>query len=109
MSEVTTTIFSQAQEPKHLATGETRSTRNLAMLAFVALSLFIGMSVHQTTAIERGSWQYFAYVALAVVLPLFSLPEIVRTLFDPCRLLLLFLLWAGSWQLLAGDGRAAAQ
>jgi hypothetical protein len=109
MSDVTTSAPSQVPELERLAVGERRPARNLAMLAFVTISLFMGMLVQQTTAIERGSWQYFVYTALALALPLCGLREISNALFDRCKLLLLFLVWAGCWQLCVGDGRAAAQ
>jgi hypothetical protein len=108
MSEVTRTIASQLPQPDKLA-AELPPVRNLAMLTYVTLSLFMGLLVHQTIAIERGSWQYYCFVAIAIVPPLFGLLDIVKSLLDRCRLLLFFLLLAGSWQLLVGDTRAAAQ
>jgi hypothetical protein len=83
--------------------------RNRTILAYVCLSLLMGMLVQQTAGIERGSWQYLVYVAAAVALPLLSLPAIVRSLFGRCWLLLLFLVWAGIWHLGSGDGRVVGQ
>lgn len=107
MSDATTTFVSQVPGPYGLVAA--RPGRNLTMLAYVTLSLFLGMSVLQTIAIERNSWQYLAYVTFAVVLPLFNFPDIFRALFGRCRLLLVMLALAGSWQLLTGDARATAQ
>ena len=83
--------------------------RHYAMLVYVCLSLSMTMLVQQTVAIERGSWQYFTYVATAIALPSLSLPSIVRCLFSRCALLLLWLLWAGAWFFWVGDYRAVGQ
>jgi hypothetical protein len=71
--------------------------------------LSMTMLVQQTVSIERGSWQYFAYVAVAIGLPLLNLPAIVRCLSGRCLLLLVWLLWSGGWFLWTGDDRAVAQ
>jgi hypothetical protein len=83
--------------------------RNLAILVYVCLSLLMGMLVQQTVGIERGSWQYFVYVAAAIALPMLSLPAIISSLFGRCWLLLLFLLFAGTWHFWVGDDRAVGQ
>jgi hypothetical protein len=69
----------------------------------------MGMLVQQTTGIERGSWQYLVYVAIAVALPLLSLSSIIKCLFGRCWLLLLWLMCTGAWFLLKGDDRAVVQ
>lgn len=92
------------QEGSHSA-----SRRHYTMLAYVCLSLSMGMLVQQTTGVERGSWQYVVYVAIAVALPLLSISSIVRCLFGRCRLLLLWLMWTGAWFFLKGDDRAVVQ
>ncbi len=79
------------------------------MLVYVCLSLSMTMLVQQTVGIERGSWQYLAYVAVAIALPLLSLPSIVRSFFGRCLLLLVWLLWSGAWFFWTGDDRAVAQ
>lgn len=83
--------------------------RHYTMLAYVCVSLSMAMLVQQTTGIERGSWQYLVYVGMAVALPLFSLPAIVKSLFGRCVLLSFWLLWTGTWFLWIGDGRAVGQ
>src|SRR5262249_4228157 len=83
--------------------------RHCAMLVYVCLSLSMTMLVQQTVGIERGSWQYFTYVATAIALPSLSLPSIVRCLFSRCALLIIWLLWAGTWFFWVGDYRTVGQ
>ncbi|QDW39793.1 hypothetical protein FFI89_023170 [Bradyrhizobium sp. KBS0727] len=107
---MTTTLVSQVPAVPYRPAAELKHPRrNVTMLVYVTLSLFMTMSVLQTTAIERGSWQYFAYVSLAILPLLVSFPEIFRILFGRCGPLFVMLLLAGSWEIFTGDVRAAAQ
>jgi len=108
MSEMTTTSVSQIPTPEQDVL-DSAPTPTRALFVYVCLSLMMGMLVQQTIGIERGSWQYIVYDAAAVMLPLLSLPAIVRSLFGRCWLLLVFLLCAGTWHFLVGDTRAVAQ
>src|SRR4051794_5041178 len=108
MSEITT-ISTLQLPPASQSTQDSAPRRHYAMLAYVCFSLSMGMLVQQTNGIERGSWQYLAYIAMAVALPLLDLPAIVRCLFGRCFLLFFWLLWAGAWLFWVGDGRAAGQ
>lgn len=108
MSDVTQAL-PQGLPAGAATTSGVRPARNAAMLVFVTISLFLSMWLQQTVAIERGSWQYFAYLAISIGLPLLSLRAIVGVLFGRAMLLFLFLLLAGSWQIAMGDIRAAVQ
>lgn len=108
MSQMTT-ISTLKTSDVDFGAKDSASGRHHATMAYVCLSLSMGMLVHQTTGIERGSWQYVVYVIFAVALPLLSLSAIIRCLFGRCWILLLWLTWTGAWFFLAGDDRAVAQ
>lgn len=82
------------------------SQRHTAMIGFVALSLLVTMSLGQIEGFQRGSLQYWLVVAPALLFPLLDLRAIVTTLLGRAKLLLWFLLLAGSWHFFKGDTRA---
>ncbi len=88
---------------------DTGSNRNVAMIAFVTISLLVSMSVGQMEGFERGSLQYWLTVLPALLFPLHDLRAIVETLLGRARLLLWFLLWAGVWHFFQGDARTTMQ
>lgn len=100
MTEVATATLSTPPPPR---------TRNLALLAFIGLSLSVSMATTQEETPEIGSPLYWALVIGAALLPLLDVGAIYRTLFGRGLLLLGFALTAGSWHLLTGDLRVVLQ
>lgn len=83
--------------------------RHFGLLFLVISSLLIAISIGQFETISRGSLRYLILIGVAALLPLFDLPEILKTLLGRAKLLLFFLLLAGAWSIVAGDWRAAYQ
>ena len=83
--------------------------RNAAMTAFVVVGVLVAMTVSQFKNIEVGSFRYWLLVLSALLLPLFDLVAIIRTLLGSALLLLGFAVVAGGWHLAAGDVRAVVQ
>jgi hypothetical protein len=81
---------------------------NPFLLGFLALTLFVTMTVGQEVVPETGSLTYWLLVLPALIFPLFNVAAIVRTAATwPAILLLVMLAIAGSWQMLQGDPRSA--
>lgn len=79
------------------------------MLAFVALSLLVSMSLSQELPFEVGSPQYWLLLLSATLLPLSQVGTITGNLLGRAWWLLLMLLLAGAWHLRGGDPRAVIQ
>ncbi|MCS3765325.1 hypothetical protein [Bradyrhizobium centrosematis] len=95
--------------PGRSVLNDVRALRNRSALLFVSISLVMGLQVGQLTSFGRDSWQYWIYVTLAISFPLLSPIKIMRALLEEGKPLLLLLIWAGCWQLYAGDTHAVAQ
>ena len=83
--------------------------RNIAMTIFVTLGLLVAMSVSQFENFAVGSFRYWLVTMSALLLPLFDLPAIVKTLLGRAMVLLVFVLVAGTWHLFVGDTQAVLQ
>ncbi|MGX4803504.1 hypothetical protein [Bradyrhizobium guangdongense] len=106
MSDLTATSL----VPSHAVDQEaSRASRNRAALFFCSASLVLSLQVGQLTTFGRDTWQYLAYLALAIGVPMWSLPEITRALFERGKPLLLLCLVGSAWQFYVGDIRAVAQ
>src|SRR5665213_219232 len=79
------------------------------LLLFVLNSIVIQMVLGQDVAIVRFSPIYWALVLPALIIPCWSLRQIVSWLLGPGILLLVFLVSAGTFQLAHGDVQATAQ
>lgn len=77
--------------------------RNVALLIFLTMSLFVSMSISQEETPEVGSLIYWLLIALAGLLPLIQLRALLKTLVGRALPLLLFGMIAGAWHLLRGD------
>ena len=103
-----TTAGNTAPDNAGLATPQAR--RNIALLLFVALSLLVSMlSITQEKTPEVGSISYWLLIVPAVLLPFANLPGIVKALLGRARLVLVFGITAGAWQLMHDDLRALQQ
>lgn len=85
------------------------SLRHGGMIGFVAISLLVTMSIGQLEPLPRASFRYWLVICSALCLPLLDLMAIIATLFGRASLLLLFLIWSGSWHLITGDSWATFQ
>ncbi|EAQ36401.1 hypothetical protein NB311A_20726 [Nitrobacter sp. Nb-311A] len=79
------------------------------MTVFIALSLTVTMSLGQLNSFERGSFQYWLLVTPALLFPLLDPHVLLKTLFGRAKLLLVMVLWAGSWYFVIGDIRVIIQ
>ena len=85
------------------------SARHLGILLLTAVSLMVTMSLNQEDSIEIESLSYWLLVGPAALLPLFDLRRIIKTLFGRAKLLLAFVVLAGTWHLALDDKRAVMQ
>lgn len=83
--------------------------RNVALLLFIILSLLVSMSIDQKETPEVGSFAYWLLIVPSVLLPLTDLKGVFKALFGPARLVLIFGVVAGAWQLMRGDMKALQQ
>lgn len=86
-----------------------RYKRNIGLLFFIVLSFVVSMSITQEETPEIGSVGYWLLIAPSLLLPLTDFAATMRALVGRAKPILVFGLWAGSWQLIQGDFRAFAQ
>ena len=82
---------------------------HLGILVFLVVSLGVTMSVSQDYTFAPGSLQYYLTILPAAVLPLFDLTAVVQALVGRARMLLAFLVIAGTWHVLRGDLQVVLQ
>jgi hypothetical protein len=92
----TATIGSAASTP---GVARPESRRHWGLLIFFTIAALSGMSVLQTENNERGSLAYWVFILPAVVLPLFDVNAILTAFRGPAKLMLAFLVTAGTWHL----------
>lgn len=92
-----------------LPLGARNNQQRRLMIVFITLSLSVTMSLEQLSSFERGSLQYWLLVTPALLFSLLDPHELLKTLFGKAKLLLIMLLWVGSWYFAIGDPRAIIQ